>query len=139
MQVSLVVLFLQITLGSAFVQQSIAPRSRCTILNSHSREDDSEDTPFTSWCNNIESMKQEAKKTLATAFFAATLWASPSVLLGLPQQQYDSTTPNIPYASTVVASAKEMASGSGSRVNKDPESLLRYGLPINNKEVRHFS
>jgi len=34
------------------------------------------------------------------------------------------------------AMAKEMASGSGSRVNKDPESLLRLGLPINNKEVR---
>jgi hypothetical protein len=29
-----------------------------------------------------------------------------------------------------------MASGSGSRVNKDAESLLRYGLPIQNKEVR---
>lgn len=35
-----------------------------------------------------------------------------------------------------VVNAKEMASGTGSRVNKDPESLLRYGLPINNKEVR---
>jgi hypothetical protein len=34
-----------------------------------------------------------------------------------------------------VAVAKEMASASGSRVNKDAESLLRYGLPINNKEV----
>eukprot|EP00804_Cyclotella_cryptica_P000888 CCRYP_001116-RA/>CCRYP_001116-RA protein AED:0.17 eAED:0.17 QI:0/0.66/0.5/1/1/0.75/4/189/364 len=31
-----------------------------------------------------------------------------------------------------------MASGTGSRVNKDPESLLRYGLPINNKEVREL-
>jgi hypothetical protein len=28
-----------------------------------------------------------------------------------------------------------MASGNGSRVNKDPESLLRYGLPIDNQEV----
>ena len=34
--------------------------------------------------------------------------------------------------------AKEMASGSGSRVNKDAESLLRYGLPINCKEVRNL-
>jgi len=32
-----------------------------------------------------------------------------------------------------------MASGSGSRVNKDPESLLRLGLPIpKDKEVRKF-
>lgn len=37
---------------------------------------------------------------------------------------------------TVSVSAKEMASGSGSRVNKDAESLLRLGLPIKNKEVR---
>jgi cyclophilin family peptidyl-prolyl cis-trans isomerase len=34
-----------------------------------------------------------------------------------------------------VAVAKEMASASGSRVNKDADSLLRYGLPINSKEV----
>lgn len=32
--------------------------------------------------------------------------------------------------------AKEMASGSGSRVNKDADSLLRYGLPINSPKVR---
>lgn len=40
---------------------------------------------------------------------------------------------------SVVADAKEMASGSGSRVNKDPESLLRLGLPIpKDKELRKF-
>ena len=38
-------------------------------------------------------------------------------------------------ASLFVASAKDKASATGSRVNKDPESLLRLGLPINNKEV----
>ena len=27
---------------------------------------------------------------------------------------------------------------SGTRVNSDPESLLRYGLPITNKEVREI-
>lgn len=37
-----------------------------------------------------------------------------------------------------VSYAKEMASGSGARVNKDADSLLRYGLPIQNKEVRKF-
>ena len=35
----------------------------------------------------------------------------------------------------VVASAKDKASATGSRVNKDAESLLRLGLPINSKEV----
>ena len=34
--------------------------------------------------------------------------------------------------------ARELASGSGSRVNKDPESLLRLGLPKQSKEVREL-
>lgn len=33
-------------------------------------------------------------------------------------------------------SAKELASGSGSKVNKDPESLLRLGLPNQPKDLR---
>jgi len=37
-----------------------------------------------------------------------------------------------------IAQAKEMASGSGARVNKDADSLLRYGLPINCKQVRNL-
>jgi hypothetical protein len=62
-------------------------------------------------------------KALATSFLVtASLWSTPAITSTyFPQQQ---------------AMAKEMASGSGARVNKDPESLLRYGLPINNKEVR---
>lgn len=40
------------------------------------------------------------------------------------------------WVSSSIASAKEMASGSGTRVNKDPESLLRLALPINNKDAR---
>jgi hypothetical protein len=43
------------------------------------------------------------------------------------------------FFATPPAVAKEMASGSGSRVNKDPESLLRLGLPIKNKEVRNHT
>eukprot|EP00536_Pseudo-nitzschia_multiseries_P010451 jgi/Psemu1/259002/estExt_Genewise1Plus.C_3190021 len=38
----------------------------------------------------------------------------------------------------VVAGAKDKASATGSRVNKDAESLLRLGLPINSKEVREL-
>jgi len=37
-----------------------------------------------------------------------------------------------------VANAKELASGSGSKVNKDPNSLLRLGLPGQPKEVREL-
>lgn len=62
---------------------------------------------------------------------AAAIWAAPATIAG-------PMTTHFPSTSGLVASAKEMASGSGTRVNKDPESLLRYGLPINNKEVRQL-
>jgi hypothetical protein len=39
---------------------------------------------------------------------------------------------------TQVAQARELASGSGSKVNTDPLSLLRLGLPGQPKEVREL-
>merc|ERR1712087_1079731 len=36
------------------------------------------------------------------------------------------------------AFAKELASGSGSKVNKDPQSLLRLALPKQGKEIREL-
>jgi len=67
---------------------------------------------------------------LKTSFLAACVWTSSSLAFSV-------TTPFQYYPSGFVANAKEMASGSGSRVNKDPESLLRYGLPIpNDKPIR---
>lgn len=68
---------------------------------------------------------------------AAALWVAPATMAGPMASNYPSSSGNNVIASSV-ASAKEMASGSGTRVNKDPESLLRYGLPINNKEVRQL-
>jgi len=82
-----------------------------------------------------QSWQHWMQKTVTTAAVAASLWSAPAFL--------DSNSFNNPdvmmtqTGSSTVAMAKEMASGSGSRVNKDPESLLRYGLPINNKEVRY--
>jgi len=74
--------------------------------------------------------RQHVTKAVAAAMVAGALWAAPAAII---------TTITLPpllqQHVTMVAQAKEMASGSGSRVNKDPESLLRYGLPINNKEV----
>ena len=66
-------------------------------------------------------------KAFATAAMTAFLWATPVPL-----------TPQLP-GSPYIANAVEKASGTGSRVNKDAESLLRLGLPIKNKEVRHLS
>eukprot|EP00522_Entomoneis_paludosa_P017186 CAMPEP_0172444822 /NCGR_PEP_ID=MMETSP1065-20121228/4823_1 /TAXON_ID=265537 /ORGANISM="Amphiprora paludosa, Strain CCMP125" /LENGTH=466 /DNA_ID=CAMNT_0013195523 /DNA_START=107 /DNA_END=1507 /DNA_ORIENTATION=+ len=74
------------------------------------------------------------QKTLASAFLAASLWSSPFV----PNNHHDLllVSNQAGQINSMVANAKEMASGTGSRVNKDAESLLRYGLPIKNKEVR---
>ena len=81
--------------------------------------------------NDLISVLKEthkyATKAVASALVAGALWAAPAATnVLLPPNHFV----------TSIASAKEMASASGSRVNKDAESLLRYGLPINNKEVR---
>ena len=71
----------------------------------------------------------------ATAAMSALLWGSP----GMIAEQ--ATTHDLPFGLNgvveqhVVAGAKDKASATGSRVNKDAESLLRLGLPINSKEV----
>jgi hypothetical protein len=73
--------------------------------------------------NKNNPLSANLGKALATTFLVtASLFSTPVITSPIfPNQQ---------------AMAKEMASGSGARVNKDAESLLRYGLPINNKEVR---
>ena len=76
--------------------------------------------------SNEQDWSVAVQKAFAACFVTASLWISPVAL----EQSH------IPTMISSQAAAKEMASGSGSRVNKDPESLLRYGLPINNKEVR---
>lgn len=64
---------------------------------------------------------------MTTAAVTLSLWGGPSLVA-------EHTHNSMP--SSFVASAVEKASGTGSRVNKDAESLLRLGLPIQNKEVR---
>ena len=74
--------------------------------------------------------KQVSKLVTTAALLTATTFCAPQ----LPYTEGVTS-----YLTPPAAVAKEMASGSGSRVNKDPESLLRYGLPINNKQVRPFA
>lgn len=91
--------------------------------------------------SKTSTWERTIQKTVATAVVTASLWGAPAFVASPSRctQQYQHALPTA-VTNTVVASAKEMASGSGSRVNKDPESLLRLGLPINNKEVRaHIS
>ena len=77
-----------------------------------------------------DSWQNQVGKFVATGLVTASLWAAPAMVqntfVGMDAPQILTSS---------VANAKQMASASGSRVNKDPESLLRYGLPINSKEV----
>ena len=78
-------------------------------------------------------LHENVKNIMTTATMAAAIWVSPLMLI----HPDVGITSNQMIHNNFVADAKEMASGSGSRVNKDPESLLRYGLPIpKDKEVR---
>lgn len=75
--------------------------------------------------------KEQVGRIFATGMVTASLWASPAAVQNIPFVNQASTA----IFQSSVANAKQMASASGSRVNKDPDSLLRYGLPINSKEV----
>ena len=90
------------------------------------------DIESTSTGRNSNMVKSIRSIVTATTALTIGWWSSSIIASYLPQAYDNHHNPII----INVASAKEMASGSGSRVNKDPESLLRYGLPIQNKEVR---
>jgi hypothetical protein len=94
----------------------------------------------------LRTVEEHIKGAFAATFLAGAIWAAPSAFVAgtTNQEEYYNNYPNHPSSllfngirSSVVVEAKEMASGSGSRVNKDAESLLRYGLPIpKDKEIR---
>lgn len=98
-------------------------------------------TELASTTNHDENIGRWWQKAITTAVLTASFWSAPALLGGsvsfMPalSSSPDNSNSNSILVQNTAASAKEMASGSGSRVNKDPESLLRYGLPIQNKEV----
>jgi len=76
---------------------------------------------------------------LAIAAMSAFLWATPTILAEQTTIHYSLPSGlNNVIEQNFRADARDKASATGSRVNKDPESLLRLGLPINNKEVREL-
>ena len=95
--------------------------------------------------NESISTSSDMVKSIRSIFTATSVltvgwWLSSVAMTYLPpssSSSYDNhfNNPIMAIQQHVTVNAKEMASGSGSRVNKDPESLLRYGLPIQNKEV----
>lgn len=72
---------------------------------------------------------QQRAAAAALASFLVLAPLSPDVLIG-------GASSLLPPLGALPVSAKELASGSGSKVNKDPLSLLRLGLPDQPKEVR---
>lgn len=84
--------------------------------------------------------KNAITNCFATAAMSALLWVSPAMLA----EQTFTAQYQLPFGlnnaieRNFVADARDKASATGSRVNKDAESLLRLGLPINNKEVREL-
>lgn len=88
--------------------------------------------------NTKTSLPDQMKNIMASTLVAAALWVSPPALFHNVDGPIHNIMPDT-IRTSIVADAKEMASGSGSRVNKDPESLLRLGLPIpKDKELRKF-
>lgn len=86
-----------------------------------------------------DTVKESIARALAAVIVSAAMWTTPISIAGPPGYSFSGLDPSQQenhVISGMVANAKEMASGSGSRVNKNPQSLLRYGLPVNNKEVR---
>ncbi len=115
-----------------FPKSSVAVRRSISVSRvfSAKQQDDAsvEEKSHTGW----RQPQDVIGKAFAVSLLSVFLWSSPTITTTLSHDGHLSRTYEL---SNNIVSAKEMASGSGSRVNKDPESLLRYGLPIDNQEV----
>ena len=78
---------------------------------------------------SVVAQVQQRAAAAALASFLLLAPLSPDAING-------GASPLLPPLGVQPVSAKELASGSGSKVNKDPLSLLRLGLPNQPKEVR---
>ena len=77
---------------------------------------------------SVISEVQQRATAAALASFLLLAPLSPDATIG-------GASPLLPPLGAQPVSAKELASGSGSKVNKDPQSLLRLGLPNQPKEA----
>lgn len=135
---SLIVLWTSIASSVAFVPQHTNTQVvvRTPHLSATSPQETNESNTAAA-VNCLQNMDAKIKGSLSCLAIAASLWAAPAIIAPMTSSYFPMTPSgqnNVMIAASI-ASAKEMASGTGTRVNKDPESLLRYGLPINNKEV----
>ena len=126
---SLVIASTALASSSAFLPASLPTAS--TRLSTLSAKADGNDD---SSANSIVKINDFMAQMGATAALSMALWGAPTALISSSVGGHQSMMPPM-IEQVFAANAKEKASGSGSRVNKDAESLLRYGLPIKNKEV----
>ena len=117
------------SLADAFAPQPRANVARAAPIYASKQNSDN------NVVDTIESIDATVKGALSGMALAAAMWAAPATMAGPVASSFPSVASGNNVIASSVASAKEMARGTGTRVNKDPESLLRYGLPINNKEV----
>jgi len=123
---------------AAFTPSVITPHRAATQTRLNA-QNDGVDNSNQSMSNHWRGIQDNVKSVIAATVLAGSLWASPSAVVSTIGSGDGSPMWLDGITSSVVANAKEMASGSGARVNKDPESLLRYGLPIpKDKEIRKF-
>jgi len=123
---------------AAFTPSVITPHRAATQTRLNA-QNDGVDNSNQSMSNHWRGIQDNVKSVIAATVLAGSLWASPSAVVSTIGSSDGSPMWLDGITSSVVADAKEMASGSGARVNKDPESLLRYGLPIpKDKEIRKF-
>lgn len=119
----------------AFAPSVLTPHHTTTETRLNALNDGRDNQAMSNW----RDIQDNVKSMVAATILAGSLWASPSAVVSTLGSGDGSPMWVDNIKTTVVADAKEMASGSGARVNKDPESLLRYGLPIpKDKEIRKF-
>ena len=130
--VPLVLIGSSVSVIDAFAPQATQTQSRSRVPILHATKPSNNENIVV---DTLEAIDATVKGAVSGMALAAALWMAPATLAGPMTSAFPNIASNNDVIASSIASAKEKASGSGTRVNKDPESLLRYGLPINNKEV----
>lgn len=134
----LLILFTTLLTSSAFTPSVVTPHHATATTRLSAQKNDL-DNLNEAVSHHWRSMQDNVKGAMAATLLAGSLWSSPSALVSMTSNGHGTPVWLDGITSSVVADAKEMASGSGARVNKDADSLLRFGLPIpKDKEIRKF-
>jgi hypothetical protein len=129
---------------SPSLSSTLSNRLATTTTNLFARQRQPTDKESSAVDNNVYRKNNPFVNFCATAAMTALLWGSPALITEQALEHPTLATSSSHIVQTLltdkstIANVIEKASGTGSRVNKDPESLLRLGLPIKNKEVSSY-